>query len=210
MIVENIRKLLRDAPIVEGRGGATKEILGASFIADEDSIFGCVNYSYIQRELEWYKSQSLSLHSFPGGAPKIWRDCADPLGVVNSNYGWCMYSEANGSQFSNVVAELYSNPSSRRACAIYNRPTMHVDATEHGRQDFMCTNAVEYFIRSDLLYCVVQMRSNDAVIGYRNDLAWHRYVLHQLAMSLQVDIGIIYWQVGSLHVYARDFHLLEQ
>jgi len=36
--------------------GNTIEIIGASFIASEETIFGDVNDDYVQRELDWYKS----------------------------------------------------------------------------------------------------------------------------------------------------------
>jgi thymidylate synthase len=213
MNVAQMRRELRDQWLnknyIEGRGGATVEVLGASFLADEESIFGEVNAGYVERELEWYRSQSLNLGTFPGGAPKVWEVCASYGGFVNSNYGWCLYSEENGSQLHHVTEELKRNPSSRRATAIYTRPSMHVDATRDGMQDFMCTNAVEYFVRQSALHCVVQMRSSDAVLGYRNDRAWHLHVLQELAAELSVAVGAIHWQAGSLHVYQRHFTYLE-
>ena len=211
--VDDIRQELKqrysEQDIVYGRGGNTVEILGASFIADKPAILGEPNEVYIKRELEWYASQSRSINLFPGGAPSIWLSCAGYDGAINSNYGWCLYSKENGSQFSHVVAELQRNPHSRRAVAIYNRPSMHTDAIEGGKQDFICTNAVEYFLRQGRLHCVVQMRSSDAVLGYRNDLAWQQYVLLQFAATLNVAAGQIVWQAGSLHVYERHFKYLE-
>lgn len=211
--VDSVRRELKrrwlESDIVHGRGGDTVEIVGASFTADEPSIFGKPNEQYIERELGWYVSQSRNLNDFPGGAPSVWLACAAPDGAVNSNYGWCLYSEENGSQYRNVAAELCRNPASRRAIAIYIRPSMHTDAVEDGKQDFICTNAVMYFLRQGRLHCVVQMRSSDAVLGYRNDLTWHRFVLAQLASELRTSVGDIHWQAGSLHVYERHFNLLE-
>lgn len=206
---KELKQQLLNRQYVEGRGGATVEIVGAAFLADAASILGEPNEGYIQRELEWYYSGSCNINSFPGGAPSIWRACAAPDGSINSNYGWCVFSKENGSQYHNVIEELRRNPNSRRAVAVYNRPSMHKDATEGGKQDFICTNAVEYFLRGEQLHCVVQMRSSDAVFGYRNDLAWHKYLSRRIASALQVDTGPIYWQAGSLHVYERHFKLLE-
>ena len=91
---------------------------------------------------------------------------------------------------------------------IYNRPSMHTDSCTNGMKDFMCTNAVTYFIKNNKLNCVVQMRSNDIVYGYKNDYAWQKYVLDKLAKDLNVEIGDIHWQVASLHMYPRHFKLL--
>jgi hypothetical protein len=50
-------------------GSTTVEIIGASFIADEESLFGEVNWDYVRREEEWYNSQSLNVNDIPGGPP---------------------------------------------------------------------------------------------------------------------------------------------
>lgn len=213
MQVANIRQQLADKwlakDIVSGRGGDTIEIIGASFLADEESIFGKLNKEYVARELAWYKSQSRNINTFPGGTPEIWKLCATPYGSINSNYGWCLASNENGRQGYHVLAELQRNPTSRRAIAIYTRPSMHTEAVNNGKQDFICTNAVEYYIRNNKLDCVVQMRSSDVVLGYRNDRAWHLCVLTELATELQVAVGSIIWQAGSLHIYERHFAYLE-
>ena len=66
-----------------------------------------------------------------------------------------------------------------------------------------------YYIRDDELLCVVQMRSNDVIFGYRNDYAWQEYVLCALADELGVNDGDMYWQVQNLHVYERHFDLVK-
>lgn len=192
------------------------EIKGASFLADEPAIIGEPDPEYIARELDWYESQSLSIHDIPGGAPLMWRRAAGEDGLVNSNYGWVFWSKENGSQFENVVRELKRDYASRRALAIYTRPSMHVDQKlGGGGQDFMCTNAVGYSIDADLgtLDVCVQMRSNDVVFGYRNDYAWQVHaaeaVLEELQLAYRgITMGTITWQAMSLHVYPRHFHLL--
>ena len=195
--------------VVDKTGCRMIEIIGAQFLADADSIFGEVNWEYVQRELEWYRSMSLSVDAIPGGPPAVWKQVADADGMINSNYGWCIWHEGNGQQYHNVVRELRSNPWSRRAVMIYTRPSMWVDYNVMGRNDFMCTNAVQYLLRDDLLHAVVQMRSNDVVFGYKNDRAWQSYVLGKLAAELGVIPGQLIWNVGSLHVYERHFHLVK-
>jgi thymidylate synthase len=189
-------------------------MIGASFLADEDSIFGEVNRDYVKREIEWYDSKSLKVADIPGGAPKIWQQVASKNGEINSNYGWCIYSEQNHNQYWSVLLELIANPNSRRAVMIYTRPTMHKDFSRDGMSDFMCTNSVQYLIRKNQVHCVVQMRSNDVVFGYKNDRAWQHTVLTRLTNDLNIKsdsnytVGNIHWNVGSLHVYQRHFNLL--
>ena len=185
------------------------EIIGASFIADEPYIFGEPNYEYIKREIDWYKSTSLNVNDIPGGPPKIWQSVADKDGFINSNYGWCIFSKENNFQYMNCLMELKKNPDSRRAAMIYIRPSMWGEFDKNGRNDFMCTYAVQYFIRKGKVIASVYMRSNDAWAGYRNDYAWQNWVLVNLAHDLNIEQGHIIWNTGNIHIYDRQFYLIE-
>jgi thymidylate synthase len=200
-----IQELASERFVIDKTGVKTIELIGASFLADEPTIFGELNHDYIDRELAWYYSQSLSIDKIPGKVPEIWRQVADKDGMINSNYGWCVFSRENYDQFYCVHKELKENPNSRRAVMIYTRPKMWEDYNENGRSDFMCTNAVQYLIRDNTLIAIVQMRSNDVVFGYRNDWAWQNNIINLLANRLHVSNTKILWNVGSLHVYERHF-----
>lgn len=209
-------KLRKEEFVIDKTGVKTVEIMNASFIADQPAIFGTVNEDYVKRELEWYKSKSLNVNDIPGGPPEIWKMVANPNGRINSNYGWCIYSFENGDQFTKVVDELTINPDSRRATMIYTRPSMHYDYNNGGMSDFMCTNTVQYLIRNNKLHAMVYMRSNDAVFGYKNDYAWQKHVLFEVWEYLrhahskfdELELGDIYWNVASLHVYERHFKFI--
>ena len=189
-------------------GVKTIELAPVTFLADEKFILGEVNEEYTAKELEWYLSKSLSVNHITGGPPKIWKDVATQDGMINSNYGWCIFSEENGSQYDKVLAELKKDPSSRRGVMIYTRPSMHVDAFRDGMRDFMCTNTVQYLIRDGKLVAHVSMRSNDAVFGFRNDKFWQDYVHARLAADLGLPVGDMWWTAGSLHFYDRHFYLV--
>jgi thymidylate synthase len=220
MNIPTIRHTLADK-LIRGefqspRGQRTLEVTFTAFDADLASIFGEVDWSYVQREIDWYVSQSRNVNDIPGGAPKIWQQCATKDGWINSNYGWMIYSDQNGLQYENARDELRRDPSSRRAVMIYTRPEMHYDWCDEGMTDFCCTNTVQYVIRAEatnpgmpLLHALVSMRSNDAVYGYKNDRAWQLKVLHDLAAELGVEPGRIVWCAGSLHVYERHFYLVD-
>lgn len=195
--------------IANPTGGSMLEMIGVSFIADEDRIFGKPNHDYIDREIDWYLSQSLNVEDIPGNTPPIWQRVSDENGFINSNYGWCIFSEENHNQYESVVETLTKTPNSRQAVMIYTRPTMHTDSTLNGRYDFMCTNAVQYLYRDDKLHAIVNMRSNDAWAGYRNDVAWQDYVLCLLCTRLGMDRGDIIWNAGSLHIYDSQYYLVD-
>ncbi|AKU43690.1 thymidylate synthase [Citrobacter phage Merlin] len=202
--------------VIDKTGAKTIEIIGASFIADEELIFGAVNNEYVERELEWYKSQSLFVKDIPGGTPSIWEQVSSKNGEINSNYGWAIWSDENCSQYNMCLGELGNNPDTRRAIMIYTRPSMQFDYNRDGMSDFMCTNTVQYLIRNKRVHAIVSMRSNDVVFGFRNDYAWQKYVLDKLVSDLnegdssrEYKAGDIIWNAGSLHVYERHFYLVD-
>jgi|TARA_B110000908_G_C10169760_1_gene410222 thymidylate synthase len=215
LTVANIRKelsfkyLAKDF-VIDRTGAKTIEMIGATFIADEDYVIRKPAYKYIERELEWYKSQSLNVNDIPGETPQIWKSIASTEGMINSNYGWCIYSKENGSQYHNVLRELKNNPNSRRATMIYNRPSMHVDMSRDGMNDFMCTYANTFYIRDGKLESHYLMRSNDAVFGYNNDYAWAKHVQNELASDLGVESGKLIWTASNFHVYERHFNFIEE
>lgn len=202
--------------VTDKTGVKTIELVGASFNADKPTIFGSPNQEYIDREIEWYESQSQYVYDIPGETPAIWNQISSTKGKVNSNYGYLIYSKNNHHQYKKVLHQLLADPNSRRAVMIYQRPSMHEDFSVDGMSDFICTNAVQYVVRNNYVHCIVQMRSNDVVFGYRNDFAWQKYVLKKMVEDLNAlgenkySIGDITWQVGSLHVYERHFKFIEK
>ena len=213
------------------RGNGTIEIIGSSFVVDEDEIFeGTRNQDYIDAEIKWYNSCSRKVDDLAkiyGKRVQIWDNIADSTGEVNSNYGWCIYSAERGYQYFNAVKALVTNKLSRQATMIYQHPDMHRIAGK----DFTCTNAVHYYLRphdmwDDHYYLdtVVQMRSNDAIFGFNNDVAWQKEVVknicndlywgfqdtgHYVHDPINVVPGNMVWQASSLHIYERHFKYLE-
>ena len=198
----------------------TIEIQDAHFIVDKPWIIREPNYDYAARELEWYDSQSLNVNDIPDGAPKQWKMCATSTGEINSNYGWCIFSDENYNQFENCIKHLVNDPYTREACMIYNRPSMQQDYCRDGMHDFMCTYSVQCFLNETdhgyALDYIVYMRSNDAVFGFNNDALWHIHVHHLMCeelekrMNVPIELGKLKWNVASLHIYERHFKYLDQ
>ena len=209
--------------VIDRNGMTTIELLGASFLATEPSIFGIPNQEYIDQEIEWYKSQSTNVNDIREfeDPPKAWEHSANKHGEINSNYGLLVFGDKYHNQYGQVLDELIRNPDSRRACMIYNRPSIWLEYNENGKNDFICTNSVTYYIRDSILHAVVQMRSNDVVFGYKNDYAWQFEIMKKLVKDWnlcnfeeydtgrKISLGHIIWQVQNLHVYERHFHLVK-
>ena len=208
---------------IDKTGQKTIELFGASFLATAPSIFGTPSEEYIKKEIAWYESMSTNIYDINtesgADAPAAWKYAADKHGNINSNYGHLIYSEKFYSQYQNVLQELLKNPDGRRATMVYNRPSIWKEYNEGGKSDFICTNAVSYYIRDGILHAVVQMRSNDVVFGYKNDYAWQFYLMEKLCFDYNnedryvngnvIEPGMMMWQVQNLHVYERHFHLVK-
>mgnify|MGYP000957819089 FL=1 len=207
-------------------GVKTIELIGASFHANEEAIFGTPNDEYIADELDWYRSMSTNINDIGDRdePPAAWKYSANEHGEINSNYGTLIYSDKYYRQYDMVLDELSTNMDSRRATMVYNRPSIWAEYNENDKNDFICTNAVTYYLRDGAIHAVVQMRSNDVVFGYKNDYAWQRYVLEKLVDDYnhfylseaadadyrkEMEVGNIIWQVQNLHVYERHFHLVK-
>ena len=221
-----IQDLANEEFTTDRTGSKTIELIGASFVADEPAIFGTVNEDYVKAELDWYQTMSNNINDINYGdePPKAWQIAANGYGEINSNYGKLIYSDKYYNQYGQVLDELLSNMDSRRATMVYQRPSIWHEYNENDKNDFICTNAVTYYIRDGKVNCVVQMRSNDVVYGYKNDYAWQHHVLSQLTHDYnsiylsrawdadyrkEMEVGTITWQVQNLHVYERHFDLVK-
>ena len=208
----------------EKQKAKTLEIQNAHFKVDKPWIVRKPDNNYVERELKWYYSQSLNVYDIEGTTPKQWINCADKDGYINSNYGWCVFSKENGEQYENCKQHLIDDPHTREAIMIYNRPSMQQEYNKNGMHDFICCQNVQYFInefdeQNDILDCIVNFRSNDAIFGFNNDALWVNHILEKLTNELRtiwhskynknIAEGHIYWNAGSLHIYERHFELLD-
>lgn len=179
-------------------------------------IFRDIPMSYLEKEHEWYMSQDLSIKGWMDDI-KIWQFCAskDDKQEINSNYGWCVFSEANGNQYENCLKKLQADPNSREAMLIYTRPSIHHDAVENGKHDFICTNYSHFFIRNNRLEMIHSQRSCDCVHGLSFDFPWSCFVYQMLYEELRhiypdLKVGLIHYHIDSLHVYDRNENLLKK
>lgn len=173
---------------------------------------------YVKSELDWYKSMDLSIIGHEGiESNPTWNACCtkDDKKEINSNYGWCVFSEENGSQYDNCLEVLKKDKTTRNALIVYNRPEIYKDYKRDGMHDMICTLASQFFIRQidgeDTLIMVHYMRSNDIRYGFIcSDLAWNCFVYQNMYEDLKsvypdLKTGFIRWTSDSMHLYSRHF-----
>lgn len=174
---------------------------------------------YVKAELDWYKSMDLSIIGHEGiESNPTWNACCtkDDKKEINSNYGWCVFSEENGSQYDNCLEVLKKDKTTRNALIVYNRPEIYKDYKRDGMHDMICTMYSHFFIRNNKLYMVHQMRSNDIRFGFIcSDLAWNCFVYQNMYEDLKetypdLEVGVIRWTSDSMHLYSRHFDDLKK
>ena len=173
---------------------------------------------YVKAELDWYKSMDLSIIGHEGiESNPTWQSCCtkDEKKEINSNYGWCVFSEENGSQYDNCLEVLKKDKTTRNAIIMYNRPSIYKDYKRDGMHDMICTFMSHFFIRNNKLYMIHNMRSNDIRYGFIcSDLAWNCFVYQNIYEDLKstypdLEVGTIIWTSDSMHLYSRHFEDLK-
>lgn len=218
---------LAQAPVDPRTGN--RVLYSVNWRADRNSMIGQVNTDWVRRELNWFRSGSDRLADMEGPVPKLFQACAGEDGKVNSAYGHILFSHSDPygafravSLYDHILDSLLSEGlATRHAVAIISDRHVHELAHRNGRNDFICTNALNVMVDQDnRLHIIAQMRSMDAVFGYRADYSMWDDLMERLLTDLQVHgtekrgdptvvRGDITFQVANLHVYPRHLELLE-
>lgn len=219
--IDDVVQALADAPIDPRTGN--RVLYSVDWLADQDSMFGKVNEDWVRRELDWFMSGSDYLIDMEPPVPALFQACAGTDGRVNSAYGYVLFSTGENrpgkdSLYDRVLSTFQSEGyGTRHAVAIISDRDIHVLSKYNDRKDFICTNALNFMIDADnRLHIQAQMRSMDAVFGYRADYSMWDLLMKMLLADLneealeanEVTRGDITFQVANLHVYPRHFQLL--
>jgi thymidylate synthase len=83
-------------------------------------------------------------------------------------------------------------------------------------KDVPCTIAVQFLIRDNKLNCIVTMRSSDAWLGWPYDTFNFSMLSSMVAVKLnyevglKLDLGCLYMNLGSSHLYLRNIDEVEK
>lgn len=221
--VDDVVLALAKAPVDPRTGN--KVLYSVDWIADRPSMIGQRNEDWVRRELDWFWSGSDLLSDMEGPVPQAFAECAGHDGRVNSAYGHILFGEKHAANLESKPYTLFERVAqsfmveglgTRHAVAIISDREIHDLAKYNGRNDFICTNALNFMIDADnRLHIIAQMRSMDAVWGYRADYSmWDALMDYTIGylepVFINLQRGNITFQVANLHVYPRHFQLLEE
>lgn len=175
-----------------------------------------ISMRYMIGELCFYLHGSDKLE-FINKYSTFWNTISDDGESVNSAYGKRLFYDETRmndlydyskpiSQFQYILKALRNDKHSRKAVmVIYN---MHDSKIS---KDNPCTLSLQFLIRDNKLNCITTMRSNDLYFGLTYDIPFFTIVQEMVFVYLKklyykdLEMGIYIHNVGSMHLYQRDF-----
>lgn len=209
-LFENVVFRLKEAPYLGDDSPVSKEIINANLVLydpTKNTMCQCsrkMPIRYAIGELLWYNSRNNTAEAIKPFS-NFWSKIAEPNGTVNSNYGYCIHDKFDFDQWEFVKDILKKDPSSRQAIIHIKEPR---DLRVNPTKDLNCTMTLQFFIRDDKLHLITTMRSNDVWLGLPYDIFNFTCMQIQMAMELNVEIGVYYHNAGSLHLYKKDYEKL--
>lgn len=168
---------------------------------------------YLAGELLWYFQGDNSLE-FIEKYSRFWSNIACEDKSVNSAYGHLIFKETNKTNITEyqwVLESLIKDKDSRQAIMHFNKSNHQYN----GVKDFPCTLNVQFMIRENKLNSHIIMRSSDLFFGISYDIPFFS-LLHQNTLLLlknyyhDLQIGSLFFNTMSLHIYEKDFDILEK
>ena len=190
------------------RGFKTKELLNYTLtLHNPKERISTLNplhtrIDYAMAELEWYLSGSNRITDLPEKYQRIWKQFSDDGVHCNSAYGQYIFPR----QWKWTIETLKQDNDTRQALININQPYHKSSITK----DFPCCIAMQFFIRDSELDMIVNFRSNDINLGWKNDIFTMSALQEILAYKINVPLGTFHIVSNSLHIYERDFKLAEE
>lgn len=169
------------------------------------------NAAYAFGELAWYLSGSNDVDQISYYS-KFQKNCSDDGKTLNSAYGARIFGIHNEDEFvefykkiefdqwKNCVNKLKEDKDSRQAIIHLHTPN------DKKTKDEVCTLTLQFLIRNNKLNMITTMRSNDVVLGFTYDVFAFTFMQELMANELGVGLGIYCHNVGSMHIYSKEFY----
>ena len=164
-----------------------------------------VHLKSIVYELLWFLRGDTNVAYLREHGVTIWDEWADERGELGPVYGkqWRSWPTPDGrsiDQIADVIAQLKSNPDSRRIL---------VSAWNVGELDRMalmpCHALFQFYVAAGKLSCQLYQRSADIFLGVPFNVASYALLTHMVAQQCDLDVGEFVWTGGDCHLYTNHF-----
>ncbi|MXP49668.1 thymidylate synthase [Pantoea sp. Eser] len=157
----------------------------------------------IIHELLWFLKGDTKIGYLKENNVSIWDEWADEQGDLGPVYGkqWRSWGTASGEQIdqiSRVIAQLKSDPDSRRII---------VSAWNVGELDQMalapCHAFFQFYVADGKFSCQLYQRSCDIFLGLPFNIASYALLVHMVAQQCDLKVGDFVWTGGDTHLYSN-------
>jgi thymidylate synthase len=169
-----------------------------------------VHVRSIVYELLWFLRGETNVGWLREHGVTIWDEWADERGELGPVYGkqWRSWQAADGrtiDQISAAIAELRTNPSSRRII---------VSAWNVGELERMalmpCHAFFQFYVADRRLSCQMYQRSADLFLGVPFNIASYALLTHMIAQQCDLEPGEFVWTGGDCHLYVNHLEQADQ
>jgi thymidylate synthase len=163
----------------------------------------------IIHELLWFLAGDTNVAYLRDNGVTIWDEWADDNGNLGPIYGhqWRSWPAPGGGhidQLSDIVAQIRSNPDSRRlivsAWNVGDIPRMKLPP---------CHAFFQFYVADGKLSCQLYQRSADIFLGVPFNIASYALLTHLVAQQTDLDVGDFIWTGGDCHLYLNHLEQVE-
>jgi thymidylate synthase len=204
--------LEKGRPKADRTGTGTLSVFGAQERFDLRTGFPLVTTKKLHlrsiiHELLWFLRGDTNTAYLHEHGVSIWDEWADADGNLGRIYGaqwrdWRVPGGGHVDQIAGVVAQIRSNPESRR---------LVVSAWNPGELDAMalapCHALFQFFVQEGELSCQLYQRSADLFLGVPFNIASYSLLTLMVAQVCQLRPGDFIHTFGDLHLYANHIEL---
>lgn len=189
-------------------GTGTRSVFGAQMRFDLAAGFPLVttkkvHWKSVVHELLWFLKGETNIGYLKAHKVGIWDEWADADGELGPVYGkqWRSWSAPDGrviDQISDVVAQIRTNPDSRRlivsAWNVADLPQMAL---------MPCHALFQFYVADGKLSCQLYQRSADLFLGVPFNIASYALLTQMIAHACDLGLGDFVWTGGDCHIYSN-------
>jgi len=161
-------------------------------------------------ELLWFLRGDTNIRYLNEQGVTIWDEWADETGDLGRVYGaqWRDWHGANGArvdQIDSVIAQMKSNPQSRRLIvSAWNPAEIEKMALPP------CHVLFQFYVQDGELSCQLYQRSADLFLGVPFNIASYALLTHMVAQQCDLAPGDFVWTGGDCHIYSNHFEQVQE
>lgn len=209
-------------------GTGTRSLFGYQMRFDLQQGFPLVttkkaHLKSIIHELLWFIAGDTNIGYLQANKVSIWDEWADDNGNLGPVYGeqWRSWPTPSGGtldQLSEVLAELKTNPNSRRLVVSAWNPALLPDVSRSPKENAAqglqalppCHCLFQFYVADGRLSCQLYQRSADVFLGVPFNIASYALLTLMVAQVSGLEPGEFVHSFGDVHLYLNHLEQAEE